>query len=207
MRILLVVVQSNLQQPLPFGELEEDFRSVYTIRGVEVTPDLKSAVRYEITSRKSPTYVNLASTQQFIPANGLVVVYPDLDLGLAGADHESALFIPKNVQKGNAQRFVKSALPATFTTRRLGTVRGLVLLASRFQNHVRFESVSTWVVIFRLDDCDSHDSGLGGMFTRTRDTLAGSGEHTLTHTHTVSTNRLGSLARSHVRDIDDASIV
>ena len=51
MRILLVVVQSNLQQPLTFGELEEDFRSVDTIRGVEVTPDLENDMRYEITPR------------------------------------------------------------------------------------------------------------------------------------------------------------
>ena len=102
---------------------------------------------------------------------------------------------------------VESALPATLRARRLGAVISLVFLGSRFQNHVRFETVSAWIVIFRFDDRDSHDSGHCGVFTRTGGTLAGSSEYTLTHTHTISTDRLRSLARSHVRDIDDASII
>ena len=82
-----------------------------------------------------------------------------------------------------------------------------MFLGSGLHNHVRSETISTWVVIFRLDDSDSHNSGLGGMFAGTRGTLAWSGEHTLAHAHAVSTNWLGSLARSHVWDINDASIV
>ena len=207
MGILLVEVQSNLQQSLPFGELEEDFRSVDTVCGVEVTPDLNDDVRYEITLRKRQTYVNLPGAQQFIPADGLVVVHPDLDLGLTGVDHEGALFVPKDTQKGGVQKCVKNTLPATLATRRLGAVRSLVFLGPGLQNHVRFETVSAWVVIFRLDDCDSHDSRFGGMFAGTRDTLVASGEHTLAHAHAVSTDWLGSLTRSHVRDVDDASVI
>ena len=82
-----------------------------------------------------------------------------------------------------------------------------MFLASRLQNHIRFETVPSRVVIFRLDDGNPYDSGLCGMFARTRCTLAGSSEHTFPNTDTVSTDRLGSLTRSHVRDIDDASII
>jgi len=191
-KILLAVVQANLQQSLPFGELDEDFRSVDTIRGVEVTPELRNGVRHKFTPPKRQTYIDLASAQQFIPADGLTAVYPELDLGLARVDHERALFFPKNFQNGSVQKCVKNALPATLSTRRPGAVRCLVFLVSRLQDHIRFERFSVWVVILRLDDCDSHDSGLGGMFTGTRGTVARSGEHTLTHA--VSSDGLGSLA-------------
>jgi len=48
---------------MPFAELEEDFRRVDPIGEVEMAPD-----------------INLPSAQQFVPTNGLVIVYPDLDL-------------------------------------------------------------------------------------------------------------------------------
>ena len=67
MGILSAVVQSNLQRSLPFGELEEDLSTVDTNRGVEVTPDLKNDMRYEITptgrielTSTSPTPNNLS---------------------------------------------------------------------------------------------------------------------------------------------------
>lgn len=41
------------------------------------------------------TYVDLPSAQQLVPPNGLVVMYPRIDLRLIGVDHEGALFVPK----------------------------------------------------------------------------------------------------------------
>ena len=52
MIVFLAVVQSDLQQPLPFGELDEDIRRVDPVRGVEVTPDLRNDVRHGITRRR-----------------------------------------------------------------------------------------------------------------------------------------------------------
>ena len=55
-----------------------------------------NGVRYAVTQRKGYTYVNLPSAQQFVLANSVVIVYPGVDLGLTGVDHEGALFIPKS---------------------------------------------------------------------------------------------------------------
>ena len=104
----------------------------------------------------------------------------------------------------------EKTLPATLGACRLRTVRGLMFPVSRLQDHVRFETVSTRVIILRLDDRNPHDSGLSGRsirtFSCTRNTLAGSCEHALAHTVSISADWLGSLAGSHIGDLDDTSI-
>ena len=104
MIVFLTVVQPNPQQSVTFVELEEDFRRADPIRDVEMAPDLKNIVRCKITRRRDKTYVNFPGAQQFISADGLVVVYPDMDLGLAGVDHEGALFIPKSKKRSEEKR-------------------------------------------------------------------------------------------------------
>jgi len=126
---------------MPLAKLEEDFRGVDAVGDVEMAPD-----------------VNIPSAQQLVPANGLVVVYPDLDLGLTRVNHESTLLVP-----------------GTLGTRRLGTMRSLVLLVSTLQDHIRFETISSRVVVFRLNDSDPYNSGLVEVTVRisisARDTL------------------------------------
>lgn len=51
-------------------------------------------------SMEGETYIDLPSAQQFVPANGLVILHRHMDLRLTGVDHESALFIPKERGKG-----------------------------------------------------------------------------------------------------------
>jgi len=48
------------------------------------------------STEQTKTYVNIPSAQQLVPAKGLVIMYPGLDLGLTRVNDESALFVPKS---------------------------------------------------------------------------------------------------------------
>lgn len=86
-----------------------------------------------------------------------------------------------------------------------------MLFFTRLQDHVGPETVSVWVVILGLKNCDLHDCRLGEMTVAfpasARNTLTGASEHIPIHTDATDTDWLGSLAGGHLRNIDDAPIV